>query len=93
LFENNEFQEITGPAITATSFKNLLVRNNTFTNREKAPIVLPMRDSHRAKLGTGLWVEGYTWTTQSGLASPTIFYDTDTTRTIVCEDNHLNVVK
>ncbi|MBV8969182.1 MAG: hypothetical protein JO331_09000 [Verrucomicrobia bacterium] len=93
LFENNEFQEMTGPAITATSFKNLIVRINTFTNHEKAPIVLPMRGSLRAELGTGLWVEGNTWTTQTALASPTIFYDTDNTRTIVCEDNRLNIVK
>jgi hypothetical protein len=92
-FENNQFQEMTGPAITAASFKNLVVRNNTIINREKPPIVLPMRGCLRAELGSGLWVEENTWTTRTGFASPTIFYDADTTRAIVCEGNQLNVVK
>jgi hypothetical protein len=92
-FENNHFQEMTGPAITAASFKNLVVRNNTIINREKPPIVLPMRGCLRAELGSSLWVEENTWTTRTGFASPTIFYDADTTRAVVCEGNQLNVVK
>jgi len=52
-----------------------------------------MRGCLRAELGSGLWVEENTWTTQTGLASPTIFYDSDTTRAVVCEGNRLKVVK
>jgi Right handed beta helix region len=89
LFENNVFQEMTGPAIEAASFKNLVISNNTFINREKAPIAVKMRGSIRAKLGSGLWVEGNEWTTQKGLASPSLFYDADTTQKIVCKSNLL----
>ena len=80
LFENNVFQEMTGPAIEAASFKNLVISNNTFINREKAPIAVKMRGSIHAELGRGLWVEGNEWTTQKGLASPSLFYDADTTQ-------------
>jgi hypothetical protein len=40
LFQNNLFKEMTGPALEATSFKNLVIRQNSFINREKAPITL-----------------------------------------------------
>lgn len=89
LFENNVFQEMTGPAIEAASFKNLVISNNTFINREKAPIAVKMRGSIRAELGSGLWVGGNEWTTQKGLASPSLFYDADTTQKIVCQSNLL----
>jgi len=89
LFENNVFQEMTGPAIEVASFKNLVISNNTFINREKAPIAVKMRGSIRANLGSGLWVEGNEWTTQKSLASPSLFYDADTTQKIVCQGNHL----
>ena len=89
LFENNVFQEMTGPAIEAASFKNLVISNNTFINREKAPIAVKMRGSIRAELGSGLWVGGNEWTTQKGLASPSLFYDADTTQKIVCKSNLL----
>jgi hypothetical protein len=35
LFENNLFKEMPGPAIQATSFKNLVIRNNSFINLAK----------------------------------------------------------
>jgi hypothetical protein len=89
LFENNVFREMTGFAIQATSFKNLVIRQNSFINRQKAPVVLKMRGAIRAELGSGLWVEGNEWTTQNGMASPSLSYDAETTRQIVCRGNRL----
>ena len=89
LLENNQFQGMTGPAIEARSFKNLIVQNNSFIKLEKAPTALKMQGSIRAEFGAGLWVEGNEWTTQKGLASPSLFYDADTTRKIVCQGNYL----
>jgi hypothetical protein len=90
LFENNLFKEMTGPAIQAASFKNLVIRQNKFINVDKAPLVLPMRGSIRAELGGGLWVEGNEWTTQKGFASPNLAYDAETTTKVVCKTNQLN---
>jgi hypothetical protein len=78
-----------GPAIEASSFKNLVIRNNIVTNREKAPVAEKMRGSVRAELGTGLWVEGSVWTTQKSIEGPSLFYDADTTHSIVCRANEL----
>jgi hypothetical protein len=89
LFENNVFKEMTGFALEATSFKNLVIRQNSFINREKAPIALKMRGAIRAELGSGLWVEGNEWTTQNGMASPSLLYDAETTQKIVCQGNRL----
>lgn len=89
LLEKNEFTEMAGPAIEASSFKNLVIRNNIVTNREKAPVAEKMRGSIRAELGTGLWVEGNVWTTQKGIEAPSLFYDADTTHSIVCRANEL----
>jgi Right handed beta helix region len=89
LFENNIFQEMTGPAIEAASFNNLVIRNNKFSNNEKAPIMLKMRGSIQAGFGSGLWVEGNDWTTQNGIESPSLLYDAETTKKIVCQGNHL----
>lgn len=89
LLENNRFQETTGPAIEARSFKNLVIRDNSMINLEKALMVLKMRGSIRAELGSGLWVEGNEWTTQSGITSPSLLYDSDTTQKIVCQGNRL----
>ena len=89
LVEKNQFEEAPGPAILAASFKNLVFRNNTVVNRAKATVAEPMRGGIRAELGTGLWVEGNAWTTQAGLGAPKLFYDADTTRSIVCGANQL----
>ncbi|HZY38269.1 MAG TPA: hypothetical protein VFE53_16545 [Mucilaginibacter sp.] len=89
LLENNTFTEMTGPAVEAASFRNLVIRQNTFINREKAPIALKMRGAIRAELGSGLWVEGNNWTTKNGFDPPAIFYDAETTKNIVCSGNLL----
>ncbi len=89
LFEKNVLEETPGPAIEAASFKNLIIHNNRFINREKALIAFKMRGSIRAELGSGLWVEGNEWTTQNGNASPSIFFDAETTQNIVCHGNRL----
>ena len=89
LFENNGFTEMTGPAIEARSFKNLVIRNNSIVNLEKAPITTQMRGSICAELGNGLWVEGNQWTTQKGIAPSSLFYDAETTQKILCQGNHL----
>lgn len=89
LFENNVFKEMTGPAIEATSFKNLIIRNNRIINSQKSPIALKMRGSIRAEFGSVLWVEGNDWTTQKGIDPPNLFYDAGTTPKIVCQGNHL----
>jgi hypothetical protein len=83
------FKEMTGLAFEATSFKNLVIRQNSFINREKAPIALKMRGAIRAELGSGLWVEGNEWTTRNGMASPSLSYDPETTQKIVCQGNRL----
>ena len=80
LFENNTFQEMTGPAIEAASFNNLVIRNNKFINNEKAPITLKMRGSIQTSFGSGLWVEGNDWTTQNGIDPPSLLYDAETTQ-------------
>jgi hypothetical protein len=85
----NVFKEMTGPAVEATSFKNLIIRKNSLINREPAPIALKMRGSIRAELGSGLWVDGNEWTTQKGLVSPSLEYDAETSHQIVCQGNHL----
>ena len=48
-----------------------------------------MRGSVRAELGTGLWVEGNAWTTKTGVETPKLFYDAETTRSIVCRGNQM----
>jgi hypothetical protein len=48
-----------------------------------------MRGAIRAELGSGLWVEGNEWTTQNGMASPSLSYDAETTQKIVCQGNRL----
>ena len=86
---NNLFKEMTGPAIDAASFKNLIIRDNEFINRDRAPIALKMRGAIRAELGSGLWVEENGWTTQNGIPAPSLFYDAQTTQKIVCKGNRL----
>jgi hypothetical protein len=87
LFEKNQFEETPGPAITATSFRNLIIQNNIVVNNDKSTLAEKMRGGIRAELGTGLWVEGNDWTTQRGIDPPNLFYDADTTRSIVCRAN------
>jgi hypothetical protein len=70
LFQNNLFKEMTGLALKAASFKNLVICQNSFINGEKAPITLKMRGTIRAQLGNGLWVEGNEWTPQNGSRHP-----------------------
>jgi hypothetical protein len=89
LFEDNVFKEMPGPAIEATSFKNLIFRNNEVINIEKAPVVLQMRGAVRAELGSGLSVESNSWTTQKGIPAPGLFYDPQTTSQVACQGNRL----
>lgn len=89
LLEKNEFTEMPGPAVQASSFKNLVIRNNRVTNLKEAPVALKMRGSIRAELGTGLWVEGNSWTTQEDIEPPRLYYDADTVRSIACRANVL----
>ncbi|WP_104668225.1 right-handed parallel beta-helix repeat-containing protein [Ensifer adhaerens] len=89
LFEHNQFEETPGPAITATSFRNLVFQENTVINREKPLTPKPMRGGVRAELGTGLWVEGNSWTTQEDIEPPRLYYDADTVRSIACRANVL----
>jgi hypothetical protein len=89
IFDNNTFKEMTGPAIEARSFKNLVIRNNTFINNDKPPVALKMRGAILAELGKYLWVEGNNWTTKKGIDTPALFYDAETASKIVCESNHL----
>jgi hypothetical protein len=91
LFENNEFNEMTGPVVESRSFRNLVIRDNSIINLEKAPTTLKMRGSICAELGSALWVEGNEWTIQNGVASFSLFYDADTTPKIVCQGNHIAI--
>ena len=89
VFDKNDFTESPGPTLSATSFKNLVFSNNSVTNRKQLSTAEPMRGGIRVELGGGLWVDGNTWSTQAGFDTPKLFYDADTTRTIVSADNHL----
>jgi hypothetical protein len=89
LFEANQFEETPGPTVVAASFKNLVFVNNTVVNHQTAPQPAPMRGSVRAELGTGFWVEGNVWTTRTGVDTPKLFYDAETTRSIVCRANQM----
>jgi len=89
LLENNIFKEMSGPVIDASSFKNLVIRNNAFSNTGPSPIVSKVRGSVLAAFGSGLWVEGNDWTTKNGLDTPGLFYDAETTKQIVCSGNQL----
>ncbi|MGW4247313.1 right-handed parallel beta-helix repeat-containing protein, partial [Nocardia sp. NPDC004722] len=89
LLEENKFTEMSGPAVAASSFKSLVIRKNFVTNLEEAPVAEKMRGSIRAELGTDLWVEGNVWTTQKDIEAPSLFYDADTTHSIVCRANEL----
>ncbi len=89
LFEKNQFDEMPGPAITATSFKNLIIRDNVIVNRDKPALPEKMRGSICTELGTGLWIENNYWITQNGIEAPGLFYDADTTGSIVCRGNEL----
>jgi hypothetical protein len=80
---------MTGPAVEASAFKNLVIRNNIIVNKGKAPVVLKMRGSIRAESGTGLWVEGNDWTTQKGIDPPGLFYDKETAQKVACGSNLL----
>jgi hypothetical protein len=51
----------------AASFKNLVISNNTFINREKAPISVKMGGSIRAELGGGPMLKDYV---KSGKLNP-----------------------
>ncbi|HZY38268.1 MAG TPA: right-handed parallel beta-helix repeat-containing protein [Mucilaginibacter sp.] len=89
LLENNFFKEVSGPVIDASSFKNLVIRNNVFINSLPSPIVLKMRGCILATFGNGLWVEGNDWMTKNGLDPPAFFYDGENTKNIVCRGNLL----
>lgn len=90
LLENNTFKEMTGPAIEASAFKNLVIRNNSFVNSGKPPVAEKMRGSIRAEFGSGLWVEGNDWTTQKDIDLPRLLYDAETTQKIVGQGNRLS---
>jgi hypothetical protein len=49
---------------------------------------LPRRGAIRPKLGSGLLLENE-WTTQKGLASPSLLFDAETTQKTACQGNHL----
>ncbi|MFJ7244945.1 right-handed parallel beta-helix repeat-containing protein [Kitasatospora sp. NPDC098652] len=89
LLEENEFTEMPGPAVDASSFKDLVIRKNRVTNLKEAPVAKEKRGSIRAELGTGLWVEGNVWTTQKDIEAPILYYNADTAHSIVCRDNEL----
>ena len=89
LFENNTFKDMNGPAITATSFKNLVFRNNKLIDSVYHHAAPKMAASIRAELGNGLWINGNDWTTPGGTTSPYLFYDPETAKKIACDSNHL----
>jgi hypothetical protein len=80
---------MSGPAIDASSFKNLVIRNNVLINTAPSAIVSKVRGSVLAAFGSGLWVEGNDWTTKNGLGTPGLFYDGETTKQIACRNNRL----
>ena len=91
-FDGNTFQETTGPAVEATSFKNLIFSKNNFINHDKAPVALSMRGCIRAEHGTGLWVEQNSWATSKNIEAPSVFYDPETVHNtnVVCRDNRVS---
>jgi hypothetical protein len=91
IIENNLFREMSGPAVEATSFRNLTVRGNRFINLEPPSLRLKMRGDIRAELGNGLWVEGNEWTARKDAVVPSLFYDSDTTPNMALKGNQLKV--
>jgi len=89
LFENNSWNETTGPAIEAASFNKLVVSNNTITNRNRPYNECKMRGCIVAEEGKGLWVNGNTWNTKTNVQNPSVFYDASTVRQVFCSDNQL----
>lgn len=89
LLEGNTFLELPGPAITAASFENLVIRGNHIV--DLGPAAATMRGGIRAELGSGLWVDGNDWVTQKDSASPALFYDPDTASKIVRGSNRATV--
>jgi hypothetical protein len=82
LFENNEFKEFSGPAFVSTSFKNLVIRNNSLINRRKAQAPSNIRGWVTAEFGNGLRIEGNTWTSMKDADPPALTFDPRTTKNI-----------
>ena len=89
LLENNTIQEMTGPAVEAFSFQNLIIRNNKIINRELLPLVLETRGAIRTEDGGGLCVIGNQWDTRNEIAEPSILFDAETSENIMCRGNVL----
>jgi hypothetical protein len=66
----------------------MVISKNQFINREKA-LAQTLRGGIRAELGSGLWVEGNKWATGNGITPPSLLYDAETTKDVVCKDNVL----
>jgi hypothetical protein len=89
VLEDNVFREMTGFAVEARSFHDVVIQNNQIVNQEAAPIALRTRGSIRAEFGDGLWLEGNAWTTKAGLPTPDLSYDPETVKNVVCRGNRL----
>ena len=89
LFESNTFKDMNGPAITAASFKNLVIVNNKLIDSVYPHVTPKMAASIRAELGNGLWINGNDWTTTAGTPIPYLFYDPQTATNIDCAGNRL----
>jgi len=89
LFESNTFKDMNGPAITAASFKNLVIVNNKLIDSVYPHVTPKMAASIRAELGNGLWINGNDWTTTAGTPIPYLFYDPQTATKIDCAGNRL----
>ena len=74
---------MTGPALAATSFKDLTIRQNNVT----ASATSKMFGAIRAELGSALSLESNGWITPRGSAFPCLYYDADTTSKIVSRGN------
>ncbi|TDX00333.1 right-handed parallel beta-helix repeat-containing protein [Dinghuibacter silviterrae] len=89
LFDNNIFQEMTGPAVEAAAFTNLVFRGNQVINKEKAPTIEKMRGAIKVEHGNGVWINNNVWTTQRGIEAPGLYVDPGTTQLIVSGGNRL----
>jgi hypothetical protein len=89
LFEGNVFQEMTGPAIEASAFQNLIFRGNRIVNMEKAPTIEKMRGAIKVEHGNGAWIYDNDWMTGKGIDAPGLFTDPGTVQRVFSGGNRV----
>jgi hypothetical protein len=91
VFEGNIFQEMTGPAIEASAFRDFVFRGNRIVNKDKAPTIEEMRGAIKVEHGSGLWIYDNDWVTGKGIDAPGLFADPGTAQRVFSAGNRVHV--